>query len=42
MEVAVMGGGCFWCVEALLQRLKGVIRTCPGYCGGEDENPSYK
>lgn len=42
MSVAVLGGGCFWCVEALLQRLKGVIKVVPGYCGGNIPNPTYE
>lgn len=36
-----MGGGCFWCVEAMIQRLKGVQKVSPGYCGGKNENPTY-
>lgn len=42
MEVAILGGGCFWCVEAMLQKLKGVSKVRPGYCGGHKENPSYE
>ena len=34
MEVATIGGGCFWCVEALLQQLKGVEKIVSGYSGG--------
>ena len=37
-----MGGGCFWCVEAVIQRLRGVVSVTSGYTGGETENPSYK
>ena len=38
---AVFAGGCFWCTEAVLQQLKGVIAVTPGYTGGETENPTY-
>lgn len=40
-ETAVFGGGCFWCTEAVFQRLKGVQSVIPGYAGGKMENPSY-
>lgn len=41
-EVAVFGGGCFWCTEAIFQRVKGVVSVTPGYAGGKMENPSYE
>lgn len=41
-EVAVFAGGCFWCTEAVFNRLKGVISTTSGYAGGKMENPSYE
>lgn len=41
-EVAVFGGGCFWCTEAIFQNLKGVINARPGYAGGTVPNPSYE
>ncbi len=41
MEKAVFAGGCFWCTEAIFQRLKGVESVLPGYSGGDVENPSY-
>jgi peptide-methionine (S)-S-oxide reductase len=39
---AVFGGGCFWCIEAIFQRLKGVNHVSSGYTGGKSKNPSYK
>ena len=39
---AVVGGGCFWCVEALLQRIKGVQKIESGYAGGPTKNPTYE
>src|SRR5271157_3705844 len=39
---ATFGAGCFWCVEAIFQRLKGVARVGSGYSGGSVENPSYQ
>ncbi|MFY7971060.1 MAG: peptide-methionine (S)-S-oxide reductase MsrA [Flavobacteriales bacterium] len=41
-EVATLGAGCFWCVEAIFQNLKGVEKVESGYSGGEIKNPSYK
>jgi peptide-methionine (S)-S-oxide reductase len=41
-ETAVLGGGCFWCVEAALQQLTGVLTVESGYMGGEVDNPSYE
>ena len=40
-EVAVFGGGCFWCTEAVFRELKGVASVVPGYAGGHTENPTY-
>jgi peptide-methionine (S)-S-oxide reductase len=40
-EVAVFGGGCFWCTEAVFQRLKGVTSVMPGYAGGSVKDPNY-
>jgi peptide-methionine (S)-S-oxide reductase len=42
LEVATLGGGCFWCTEAVFSQLKGVQKVEPGYSGGEVENPSYE
>ena len=41
-ELATYGGGCFWCVEAIFQRLDGVKSVTSGYAGGQKENPTYK
>lgn len=40
-KTIVFGGGCFWCVEAVFQKLKRVVSVLPGYAGGKKENPSY-
>lgn len=40
-EIAVFGGGCFWCTEAVFKMLKGVSSVLPGYAGGKTENPTY-
>ncbi|MDP2638190.1 MAG: peptide-methionine (S)-S-oxide reductase MsrA [Candidatus Levybacteria bacterium] len=42
MEKATLGGGCFWCTEAIFKRLKGVISVVSGYAGGSIDNPSYE
>ena len=41
-ETATLGGGCFWCTEALFQMLPGVKAVSSGYAGGTTENPTYK
>ena len=42
MEQATFGAGCFWCVEAVFQNLKGVEKVVSGYAGGRNRNPTYK
>ncbi len=42
MEKATFGSGCFWCTEAVFQRLKGVESVVSGYAGGFVENPTYQ
>ncbi len=39
---AVFGGGCFWCLEAVFQRVNGVQKVVSGYAGGRKENPTYR
>ena len=41
-ETIVLGGGCFWCTEAVFKILKGVISVEPGYAGGHTKNPTYE
>ena len=42
LELATFGSGCFWCVEAVFQDIKGVEKVTSGYSGGQIKNPSYK
>ena len=42
IELATFGAGCFWCVEAIYQNVKGVVQVQSGYSGGSIKNPSYK
>ena len=41
-ELATFAGGCFWCLEAVYDELRGVERVDPGYAGGRRENPTYE
>jgi len=41
-QIATLGGGCFWCLEAVFDELEGVISVESGYSGGQVENPSYQ
>jgi peptide-methionine (S)-S-oxide reductase len=41
-EMATLGGGCFWCLEAVYQELKGVQQVESGYTGGQVPNPTYE
>jgi len=41
-EIATLGGGCFWCVEAIYQDVQGVETVVSGYAGGQTVNPTYK
>lgn len=42
LDTALFGAGCFWCVEAMFQRLDGVVKVESGYAGGHAVNPTYK
>lgn len=42
LETAILGAGCFWCVEAIFQDLKGVEKVESGYSGGSKKNPTYQ
>ena len=41
-ELATFGGGCFWCIEAVLQRIEGVLSVTSGYSGGSEPEPTYE
>lgn len=41
-EIAVFGGGCFWCTEAVFKMFRGVLSVSPGYSGGDIANPTYE
>jgi peptide-methionine (S)-S-oxide reductase len=42
LKKATLGGGCFWCTEAVYKNLKGVVDVVPGYSGGSIKNPAYR
>lgn len=42
LETVTLGAGCFWCVEAIFQRLEGVTKVVSGYVGGKVKNPTYR
>ena len=42
METAIFAGGCFWCIEAVFNRIQGVEQALSGYINGHTENPSYQ
>lgn len=42
LETATLAGGCFWCTEAVFQRVRGVVAVVPGYAGGTVKNPTYQ
>lgn len=42
MKTIVLGGGCFWCIEAIYQRVKGVDKVISGYAGGDLKDPTYE
>ncbi|MCM4160333.1 peptide-methionine (S)-S-oxide reductase MsrA [Antarcticibacterium flavum] len=42
LEIAILAGGCFWCTEAVFQRVEGVEEVVPGFTGGQIKNPAYR
>ncbi len=42
MESVILGGGCFWCIEAVFTDLQGVLTAVSGYTGGKEKNPTYR
>jgi len=40
--IVILGGGCFWCIEAIFKRVRGVVQVLPGYAGGHTQNPNYQ
>lgn len=42
LEVITVGGGCFWCTEAVFRAVQGVVKVEPGYAGGATEHPTYQ
>ncbi|MEJ5247498.1 MAG: peptide-methionine (S)-S-oxide reductase, partial [Caldilinea sp.] len=42
LELATLGGGCFWCLEAVYSELQGVEQVVSGYAGGHVRNPTYR
>jgi len=42
IQTIYLGGGCFWCLEAVFQKVKGVVRVTSGYAGGNKDNPTYE
>ena len=42
MKKAYLASGCFWCTEAIFQRIKGIVKVIPGYIDGTTKNPTYK
>ncbi|MFW6208043.1 MAG: peptide-methionine (S)-S-oxide reductase MsrA [Spirochaetota bacterium] len=42
VEYVTLGGGCFWCLEAIFERIDGVESVVPGYAGGTTDHPSYE
>lgn len=42
MQIAYFAGGCFWCVEAIFQRIEGVIKLTSDYCNGNTIDPTYQ
>ena len=41
-SVIYLGGGCFWCIESVYKKIKGIVSITPGYMGGKNPNPTYE
>lgn len=41
-ELATLGGGCFWCLEAVFENVRGILKVVSGYAGGQHPNPTYE
>lgn len=41
-QIIILGGGCFWCTQAIFDMFDGVVKTTPGYAGGAIKNPTYE
>lgn len=41
-SIIILGGGCFWCIQAVFDMFDGVVKTTPGYAGGHTKNPTYE
>ena len=41
-RVIYLGGGCFWCIESVFKKVKGITSILPGYMGGDNPNPTYE
>ena len=41
-ETIILGGGCFWCTEAVLKMVPGILKLTSGYAGGTKKNPTYE
>lgn len=42
LERIALGGGCFWCTEAVMEMVRGIVNVTPGYAGGTTDNPTYE
>ncbi|HDQ14458.1 MAG TPA: peptide-methionine (S)-S-oxide reductase, partial [Sediminispirochaeta sp.] len=42
MEYSTLGGGCFWCIQAVFDQVPGVLETTVGYAGGRTQDPNYE
>ena len=42
MKYAYMAGGCFWCIAPIFDEIEGVASVLSGYCGGDEEDPTYE